>query len=114
MATAVGGCGGEKAVDAPGSAAASSSAAHVLAVEVTDTGFKPGEVRARRGEAITLRFTRTGKSDCVAAIKVPWATEKIDLPLGQPVDVAVPASEAKTFQYACWMDMVHGKVVIDD
>ena len=39
--------------------------------------------------------------------------EAVDLPMHEPVEIAVDTTRAGTFTYSCWMNMVFGRVVID-
>jgi plastocyanin len=82
-------------------------------IRATDAGFEPAEVRLKQGKPGFLVFTRESDRECVNAVRMPWMTEAQDLPKDQPVSIRVDTSQAGTFSYACWMNMVFGRVVID-
>jgi plastocyanin domain-containing protein len=83
-----------------------------VAITVTDKGFEPAEVQVPAGKPITLVFTRKTNQTC--ATEVVWADTKAQtkLPLNKPVVVKLPARDAGTLDYACAMDMIKGKVVV--
>lgn len=85
-----------------------------VAIRATAKGFEPAEVHVEQGRPAVLTFTRIVESSCVDAVKMPWRDEPYDLPLNEPVNVIIPdTSKDGNFAYSCWMDMVHGRVVID-
>jgi plastocyanin domain-containing protein len=96
------------------SAAAIPAGAQKVAIKATAKGFEPPEVHVVQGKPAVLTFTRVVESSCVDAVKMPWREEAFDLPLNEPVDIVIPdTSKSGAFAYSCWMNMVHGKVVID-
>ena len=83
-----------------------------VAVEVTEEGFVPKEIPATAGRPITLVVTR--KTDMTCAKQIIFAdlgVEK-DLPLNQPVEVTVTPTKAGDLRFACDMDMVAGKLMV--
>jgi plastocyanin domain-containing protein len=85
-----------------------------VAIKATKDGFEPAEVHLTQGRPAVLEFTRVADVECVNAVKMPWHDKPVDLPLNQPVTIAIPdTSKAGTFSYSCWMDMVFGRVTID-
>ena len=85
-----------------------------ISIKVTEKGFEPEKVRVKKGVATTLIFTRTTDATCAKQIVIPVGDQKItkDLPLNQPVEVAVTFPNAGDVQYACGMDMVHGVLTV--
>jgi plastocyanin domain-containing protein len=86
----------------------------IIAIEAGNMGFTPAAVKAKKGEKLILRFTRTTDSECLKAIAVPSLGVKQDLPKGQPVDVAVTADKPGKLEYECWMGMIKGSVDVVD
>jgi plastocyanin domain-containing protein len=86
----------------------------IIAIEAGDTGFVPAAVKAKKGEKLILRFTRTTDSECLKAIGVPALAVKKDLPKGEPVDVPVTADKAGKLEYQCWMGMIKGSIDVAD
>jgi len=85
-----------------------------IAITATAKGFEPAKVRFKRGHRAILVFTRTADVACVDAVVMPWAEQKIPLPLNEAVEIEIPdTSKAGKFTYACWMNMLFGRVFID-
>ena len=83
-----------------------------VAVEVTQDGFVPNEIPAKVGRPITLVVTR--KTDLTCAKQIVFADLGVtkDLPLDQPVEVTVTPKKSGDLGFACGMDMVTGKLVV--
>ena len=83
-----------------------------VAVEVTQDGFVPKEIPAKAGQAITLVVTR--KTDLTCAKQIVFADLGVqkDLPLDQAVEVTVTPTKPGDLRFACGMDMVAGKLVV--
>jgi plastocyanin domain-containing protein len=79
-------------------------------VEASKEGYKPERIGGKPGEKLTLVFTRTADSSCIAQVKTPDG-KLVDLPLNQPVEVAVTVPATGEVGFACGMDMFHGAVV---
>lgn len=97
----------------PSGAAAAPAAApegRLIPIAVTDDGFSPSTIDAKKGEAITLRFTRTTKSDCLKAISIPEMKISKDLPMNTPVDVTIKPDKEGKLVFQCWMAMVKGSI----
>ena len=112
-AFAVAACGKSSDKPATTTTATPDDATHV-AIKVTENGFEPANVPVKKGVPTTLVFTRTTDATCAKAVVIPVGDQKItkDLPLNQPVEVAVTFPNAGDVQYACGMDMVHGVLTV--
>ncbi len=99
-------CGGG---DSP-SAAASPAPSGRVAISIEQTGFVPNEIQAERNKPLTLVFTRKVEQTCVD--KVVFPNEKIekDLPVGQPVEVALAPAADTTFR--CPMGHAIGRISV--
>ena len=110
------GCG--KASDASASssappanaAPAETAAGRVVEVKVTDKGFEPKVIEAKKGETISLKLTRSTSSECLKAISIPSLNVKKDLPLNQAVIVNVKAENEGPIVFQCWMAMFKGEI----
>jgi plastocyanin domain-containing protein len=102
----------QAAADPAGSVAAPPAAAEgrLIPIAVTNDGFSPSTIEAKKGEAITLRFTRTTKSDCLKAIAIPDLKIERDLPMNTPVDVTIKPDKEGKLVFQCWMAMVRGTI----
>jgi hypothetical protein len=85
-----------------------------VAIRVTADGFVPKEVHLTQGRPGFLLVTREIESDCLNAVRMPWMQKAVPLPLHETVTIQIPdMSQSGEFTYACWMDMVSARVVID-
>jgi len=83
-----------------------------VAVEANKEGYKPERIGGKPGEKLVLVFTRTVESTCIAQVKTPDG-KLVDLPMNQPVEVAVTVPATGEVGFACGMDMFHGVVVAE-
>ena len=79
-------------------------------IEANKSGYTPDRIGGTPGEKLTLVFTRTADSSCIAQLKTPEG-KMVDLPMNTPVDVAVTVPQTGKVEFACGMDMFHGEVV---
>lgn len=93
-------------------APAETAAGRIVEVKVTDKGFEPASIEAKKGETISLRFTRSTTSECLKAMAVPSLNIQKDLPLNQPVIVNIPADKEGKVVFQCWMAMFKGEIVV--
>lgn len=101
VALAAGGCGGGSAVK------------DRVVVEVTQEGFVPKEIPAKVGQPITLVVTR--KTDLTCAKQIVFADMGVEkeLPMNQAVEVTVTPERQGELRFACSMDMIAGKLIVE-
>ncbi len=111
------GCGKADANAAPAAAQSGQPAAvaetatgRVVEIKVTDKGFEPKTVEAKKGETVSLKFVRSTTSECLKAISIPSLKINRDLPMNTPVIVNVPAEKEGKIVFQCWMAMVMGEI----
>ena len=104
------------AAAAPARAADAPAAGRRVEIKVTDAGFEPREVKARKGEPLTLVFTRVTERTCITAIDIPDEKVKnLDLPLNKAVAVTVTPRKAGIEPFHCSaMGMGNGRLVVVD
>ncbi len=85
-------------------------------IKVTDAGFEPREIKLKRGEAVTLVFTRTTDQTCITAVDIPGEKVKdFQLPLNKPVSLTLKPMKAGTQPFHCTaMGMGNGKLIVQD
>jgi plastocyanin domain-containing protein len=91
-------------------APAEAATGRVVEIKVTDKGFEPSVVEAKKGETVSLKFVRSTTSECLKAISIPSLKINRDLPMNQPVIVNVPADKEGKIVFQCWMAMVKGEI----
>jgi plastocyanin domain-containing protein len=87
-----------------------------IEIRVTESGFEPQQLTLKKGEPVTLVFTRTTDATCITAIDIPDEKVKdLDLPLGKAVTVTVIPKKAGVEPFHCSaMAMGDGKLVVSD
>ena len=83
-----------------------------VVVEVTQDGFVPKEIPAKVGQPITLVVTRKTDLTCAKQIVFAGLGVSKDLPMNQAVEVTVTPTQEGDLRFACDMDMVAGKLVV--
>ena len=59
-------------------------------IKVTSNGFEPQVVKAKKGQPISLVFTRTTEDTCITAVDMPAENVKgFELPLNKAVTLTV-------------------------
>jgi len=81
-------------------------------VTVTEAGFVPSEIPAKKGEPVRLVVTRKTDRTCAKEIVVKDYDIRKELPLDKAVVVAFTPTKAGRVRFACGMDMVSGVVVV--
>ncbi len=108
-------CAEKPAAPVPAAPAPASAAGGKVEIKITDAGFEPREVKARKGEPLTLVFTRVTDSTCITAIDIP--DEKVtgfELPLDKPVSLTITPRKAGVMAFRCSaMGMGNGRIVVE-
>jgi plastocyanin domain-containing protein len=85
-------------------------------IKVTDAGFEPQQVKAKKGQPLTLVFTRTTDRTCITAVDIPdEKVKEFDLPLNKAVSLTITPKKKGTEKFHCSaMQMGDGKIVVED
>ena len=82
-------------------------------VEVTvNGGYTPSVVVFKQGVPASLVFDRKDPSGCFNEVIFPDFGIHEELPVNEKFTIDINTSQAGEFNYACGMNMFHGKVVI--
>lgn len=84
-----------------------------VAVSVTENGFEPSDIKVTKGQPVTFVFERKTDATCAKEVIIHVDEgNKIEkqLPLNEPVEVAVTFPKSSAITYACAMDMVRGSI----
>lgn len=87
-----------------------------IEIKVTDAGFEPRQVKVKKGEPVTLVFTRTTDRTCITAVDIPdEKVQGLELPLNKPVSVTITPRKSGVEPFHCTaMGMGNGKLVVQD
>jgi plastocyanin domain-containing protein len=84
-----------------------------IALSVTEKGFEPASVRVKAGQPVILAVTRKTDQTCATEIVIAEHHIRRELPLNQTVEVTFTPNKTGEVGYACGMDMITGKVIVD-
>ena len=90
----------------------SSAAERRVTLTVTNKGFQPATVRLKAGQPVRLVITRRTARTCATEIVLKEHGINQPLPLNKPVEVRFTPTKAGTLRYACAMDMISGKLIV--
>ena len=83
-----------------------------IVVNAENHGYKPETVTFKQGKPAQLKFIPSDNMGCMNEVgfKELGIDEKLDGK--KEVTVDIPTDKPGTYNYACGMDMSHGKVVV--
>jgi plastocyanin domain-containing protein len=81
-------------------------------MQVTEDGFVPSKIKAKKGEKLRLVVTRKTDRTCAKEIVVKDHGIEKELPLDKPVTVEFTPAKSGEIHYACGMGHVTGIVFI--
>lgn len=84
----------------------------IATIKVTNNGYEPQVTKLQKDIPAKLFFNRTNESMCLAQVQSQVLSFQKDLPLQQDVVIPIKTNQAGEFDYACGMNMFHGKVMI--
>lgn len=75
-------------------------------------GYSPESVVLKRGVPAVMNFTRRDPSSCLDRVVFPDFGINRELPKGEKQAIQIDTTKPGEFQWACGMDMFHGKLII--
>lgn len=96
----------------PAHAAEAKKAGRTVQMTVTEDGYVPARVEAKKGEPLTLVVTRKVERTCATELVIKEYGINQPLPLGKAVTVTFTPTKSGQVKYACGMDMISGTLVI--
>jgi len=97
-----------------GDRAASRQQAQTARVAITAKGFEPASIKLKPNAPAKVTFIRQTDQSCATAVAIPEFKIKQDLPLNKPVVVELTPSKTGEFTFACGMNMLKGKIVVQE
>jgi multidrug efflux pump subunit AcrA (membrane-fusion protein) len=83
-----------------------------VTVTVGEKGYQPESFKLRKGVPARVTFVRKVDATCGTEIVLAEFNIKRELPLNQPVVVEFTPSKTGEFKFACGMDMLRGKIIV--
>ncbi len=96
-----------------GTAAAVTSAGVQEAFIVVKGGYSPETIRVTAGKPVRLVFNRQESDPCSERVILDAFGVSAELPQGSNVPVEFTPTEAGSYEFACQMGMLRGKVVAE-
>jgi hypothetical protein len=89
-----------------------------FAIEHTPTiivkaGFSPDVLRLDPEQPRRIVFDRQETGECTSKVVFPSLGIEKELPAFQKTEIELPTTATGTIEYACGMDMVHGKILME-
>ncbi len=82
-------------------------------VDITvEGGYSPNVISIPKGKPTTLNFFRKDPSSCLEEVVLSDFKVKKYLPLNKKVAITIIPKKIGTFDYACGMNMFHGKIIV--
>ena len=80
---------------------------------LVDGGYKPDNIRIKKGVTTTLVFERKDPNTCLEEIIIPDFKIKRYLPLGKKVEIQLTPEKTGVYQTHCGMGMFHGQIIVE-
>lgn len=81
-------------------------------IVVSREGFTPQEVSFKKGQPLKLAFYRADEVNCGSEVIFKDLNITKKLPVGEVVTIDIPTDKAGEFAFACGMDMLKGKIIV--
>ena len=81
-------------------------------INLTERGYQPSSFRLKKGVPAHVTFIRKTTDECGEEIVIPAYNIRRFLPVGRAVLVRFTPKKTGTFGFACGMDMLHGKLIV--
>lgn len=81
-------------------------------VSADNHGYKPNTIEFKEGKTAQIKFIPKGNLGCLDQLNFKSLDIHDDLNGKKEVTVNIPTDKPGTYDFACGMDMFHGKVVV--
>lgn len=81
-------------------------------IVVSEYGFTPQEISLKQGEPLKLAFYRADAKNCGSEVVFKDLNIRKKLPIGKVVLIDVPTDKTGEISFACGMDMLKGKILV--
>lgn len=83
-----------------------------VVVKADNHGYQPETVTFKQGKPAQLKFIPSENMGCMSTVISQDLNFEKDLRQQKEVTIDIPTDKAGTYNYACGMNMFHGKVVV--
>lgn len=83
-----------------------------IRIKVTAKGFEPSPIHVKKGEALTLKVTRTIERTCAKDFLMEGTPTKVELPLNQEVHIPFIPTKTGKIKFGCSMGMMISGVLL--
>lgn len=80
---------------------------------IVEGGYSPNTISIPVGKTTQISFTRKDPSSCLEEVVLSDFRIKKYLPLNKKVTVAITPQKKGEFDFACGMNMFHGKIIVE-
>ncbi|QNQ81176.1 cupredoxin domain-containing protein [Lactobacillus sp. PV034] len=81
-------------------------------VSAENHGYKPDTIEFKEGKPAQIKFIPKGNLGCLDQLNFKDLDIHDDLNGKKEVTVNIPTDKPGTYDFACGMDMFHGKVIV--
>jgi plastocyanin domain-containing protein len=74
--------------------------------------YEPSSIVVKQGQPLRLKFHRADDKNCGGEVVFPALNIRKTLPAGQTTVIDLPAQKSGELAFACGMDMMKGKVIV--
>ncbi|HZH33475.1 MAG TPA: cupredoxin domain-containing protein, partial [Pyrinomonadaceae bacterium] len=97
----------------PTAAKSDSAPADAVRITVSGDGYAPSEIKVEKGKPVKLAFYRADADNCGGEVVFSKLNIRKKLPVGETVVVEFTPTESGELGFACGMDMMKGKVIVN-
>jgi plastocyanin len=83
-------------------------------IAVTEKGFEPAALTLKPNVPARVTFVRQTNQTCATSVAIPEYKINRELPLNQPVVVEFTPTKTGEFAFACGMNMLKGKLLVQE
>ena len=84
-----------------------------VVVAAANGGYTPAVVKFKTGKPAAIDFVPKGDMGCMNEVVFKDLDIDVKLDGKKRVTVDIPTDQPGTYNYACGMDMFHGKVIVE-
>ena len=82
-------------------------------IVVSGSGYEPAEIKVEKGKPVKLAFYRADADNCGGEVVFSKLNITKKLPVGETVLVEFTPTESGEISFACGMNMMKGKIVVN-